>query len=61
MVFVNKILFSRATCSDYDFLFQIAVTTYKALCCLSVTETGEVFIWGKGRAGRLGHGDTRDR
>ncbi|KAL9968021.1 hypothetical protein ACROYT_G026346 [Oculina patagonica] len=27
----------------------------------AVTETGEVFIWGKGRAGRLGHGDTRDR
>jgi len=26
-----------------------------------VTEAGEVFTWGKGKAGRLGHGDTRDR
>lgn len=26
-----------------------------------VTESGEVFTWGKGKGGRLGHGDTRDR
>ena len=43
----------------YAILF--AVTPYQAFCRFSVTETGEVFIWGKGRAGRLGHGDTRDR
>lgn len=27
----------------------------------AVTESGEIFTWGKGKAGRLGHGDTRDR
>lgn len=26
-----------------------------------VTESGEVFTWGKGKSGRLGHGDTRGR
>ena len=25
------------------------------------TESGELFTWGKGKAGRLGHGDIRDR
>lgn len=28
---------------------------------IAFTEHGEVFTWGKGKAGRLGHGDTRDR
>lgn len=27
----------------------------------AVTESGEIFTWGKGKAGRLGHCDTRDR
>ena len=27
----------------------------------SFSESGEIFTWGKGKAGRLGHGDTRDR
>ena len=28
---------------------------------LFFTESGEVFTWGKGKSGRLGHGDTRGR
>ncbi|KAK2570042.1 PH [Acropora cervicornis] len=27
----------------------------------AVTDSGEVFTWGKGKCGRLGHGDNRDR
>ena len=25
------------------------------------SDSGEVFTWGKGKCGRLGHGDNRDR
>lgn len=70
MVVVNlkEILFAWATRCSFLVTAPFSKSAwllYKwllyTLCSVSVTEKGEVFIWGKGRAGRLGHGDTRDR